>query len=143
MFSPNIQVRYSRICRDFLTSACTRCDCKFAHELLICPISGHTDLLCLYFHLQKEEISGLNPQIRAFPTRVEEEFCHLGYAFLESYPEDVRQNICIKQMTNRKCQPMVEQSRNLVWNMIDKEDIAIDFHSRFKMAHLCQKSQKK
>jgi hypothetical protein len=111
MFSPNIQVRYSRICRDFLMSACTRRDCKFAHELLICPISGHTDLLCLYFHLQKEEISGLNPQIRPFPTRVEEEFCRLGYAFLESYPEDVRQNICIKQMTNRKCQPMVEQRR--------------------------------
>jgi hypothetical protein len=93
-------------------SACTRRDCKFAHELLlICSICGHTDLLCLHFHLQKEEISGLNPQIRPFPTRVEEEFCRLGYAFLESHPEDVRQNICIKQMTNRKCQPMAEQRR--------------------------------
>jgi hypothetical protein len=73
------------------------------------------DLLCLYFHLQKEEICGLNSQIRQFPRRVEEEFCRLAQAFLESYPEKGPiENV--NQWSNR-------EEAKLVWNVTKKTSL--------------------
>jgi hypothetical protein len=77
------------------------------------------DLLCLYFHLQKEEICGLNPQIRPFPRRLEEEFCRLAQAFLESYPE--------KGPTENVNQWSSREEAKLIWNVTKKTSLSTTF----------------
>jgi hypothetical protein len=78
-------------------------------------------LLCLYFHLQKEEICGLNPQIRPFPRRVEKEFCRLAQAFLESYPE--------KGPIENVNQWSSREKAKLVWNVTKKTSLSTCYAS--------------